>query len=177
MTRLALLFALVVLSAPAFAHAQAGGGGAPPAGGVRFGGGPVDPAAFRQKQLDTIKEKMAATDDEWNALSAKIEKVIDAKRDASTGAGMSMTSAVGRGAVVQSTGGGNIGSEPGKAMQELRKSLEDKDASDEELAKKLAAMREARDKARQALADAQKELQSSCNKRQEVVLVTLGILE
>ena len=173
--------ALFCLLLPTIALAQPAAGAAPAAppagGGMRAGAGPVDPAQFRQKQLDNIREKLGATDEEWNALSPKVEKVVDAKREASTGAGMSFGSAVGRGAVFRSTGGSDIGTVPGKAMQELRASLEQKEASDDEIKKKLTAMREAREKARADLAAVQKELQQSCTPRQEATLVTLGILE
>ena len=183
MSRLAILSVWIgVLAISATVLAQAGPGGGGGGGGpVRIMGGPPNPAQFRQQQLDTIREKLALSDDEWNTLSPKIEKVMDAQRNAGTGAGMSFTrnfgGPKGNGQVVSSTGGGNMDTPAGKIMQELRKALEDPDAPADGVAKKLAAMREARDKARAELDAARKELKDSITPRQEAILVTLGVLE
>ena len=166
-----------VLMSPLIVLAQAGGVAPAPAPGVRAGAGAVDPAQFRQKMLDTIKDKLEATDEQWEALSPKIEKVLDAKRNAGTGAGMSWSSATPGGRAMTSTGGGNVETAPGKAMQEVRAAIDDKDTPAEEITKKLAVMREARDKARAELDAAQKELKAACTPRQEAILVTLGQLE
>src|SRR4051812_1200813 len=45
-------------------------------GGVGVPGGPQ----HRQKQLEAIKEQIEAADDEWKALSPKVEKVLAAKQ-------------------------------------------------------------------------------------------------
>src|SRR5689334_16497116 len=44
-----------------------------------------DPAAFRERMMNGIKERMAATDDEWKVLQPKIEKVMTAQRNARGG--------------------------------------------------------------------------------------------
>jgi Spy/CpxP family protein refolding chaperone len=182
MTRSSVAFILVLGFITALAVAQA----APPAGGAGKGGqpgagqagaGPGNPAQFQQQMLDMIKEKLEATDEEWSALSPKIDKVMEAQRNARTGAGMTVTRNSANGQSARSTGGGNVNTPPGKAMQEVRTTLDDKDASPEEITRKLAAMREARDKARADLADTQKALKEKLTPRQEAVLVTLGILD
>ena len=64
-----------------------------------------------------------------------------------------------------------------KASAELRTALENKDTAADEIAKKLASLREARDKARADLLATQKELKEVLTQRQEAVLVTMGMLE
>ena len=64
-----------------------------------------------------------------------------------------------------------------KASADLSTALENKDTPAEDIAKKLAALREARDKARADLVAVQKELKDVLTQRQEAVLVTMGMLE
>ncbi len=52
-----------------------------------------------------------------------------------------------------------------------------RDATAEEINAKLTAYREARDKARQTLAAAQKDLKDVLSQRQEAVLVSMGMLD
>jgi len=135
-------------------------------------GGNFDPAQFRERMMNNIKEQLGASDDEWKVLSPKIEKLMTAQRDARVGFG--------------GLGGGNR--RPGgqdtqpttpvaKASTDLRTALENKDTPAPELAAKLTALREARDKARAELTGAQKELKEILTQRQEAVLVTMGMLE
>ena len=65
----------------------------------------------------------------------------------------------------------------GKAMQNVRDAVADKDASDEALATKMAAVREARKKARAEYEAAEKELIAAVTPRQQAVLMTLGVVE
>jgi hypothetical protein len=175
---LAVLAGLVLI--PTLALTQdAGQNGGRRRGG---GGGNFDPAAFRERQLNNIKEQMGATDQEWNALKPKVEKVMDAQRDAF----VRMGGMGGRGA-----GGGPGGGGPGagggaanqpeskvaQAQADLRKVLDNKDAGAPEIDKALKAFRDARDKARADLKAAQKDLQVSVNKKQEAALVLSGLLD
>ena len=59
----------------------------------------------------------------------------------------------------------------------MRTTLDDKNAAPETIAKKLAGLREAREKARKDVADAQKDLKEILTQRQEAVLVINGMLE
>jgi hypothetical protein len=65
----------------------------------------------------------------------------------------------------------------GKAQADLRAALDDKSTSPEEINKRLAALREAREKARADRTAAQKELKEVLSARQEAVLVSMGMLE
>jgi hypothetical protein len=178
----ALMFALMLVCTAGSAFAQAGGGGAGGAGGAGGGGrgnrgnrgGNFDPAAFRQQQMDRIKTQLGASDDEWKALEPKVEKVMTAQRDSRGG-----RFGGGRGG----RGGNNANATPAnetaiaKAAADLRTALDNKDTAADEIQKKLAAYREARDASRKALADAQKELKELLTARQEAVMVQMGMLE
>ena len=148
------------------------------------GRGNFDPAQFRERQMNRIKEQLGATDDEWKAIEPKVDKVMNAQREARGGFGFGGGGGGGGGrGGGGGGGGGNAGTPPapttalGKASLELRTTLEDKNAAPETIAKKLAAVREAREKGRKDVADAQKELKEILTQRQEAVLVINGMLE
>jgi len=144
----------------------AGGGGA----GAAFS------QTHRQEMLDALKEKLEMSDDDFKALSPKIEKALDAKQKMSTGAGMNWSSMNG-GKLVYKVSEAKVDSEPGKAMQDVREAVADKEMSNEEVAKKIAAVREAREKTKADFEAAQKELSDALTPRQQAVLMTLGVIE
>jgi hypothetical protein len=126
--------------------------------------------------MNNIKERLGASDDEWKVISPKVEKVMTAQRDARGGGGFGFGGRGGR------RGGGGGGdqqptTETGKASADLQAALENKDTPADEIAKKLAAFREARDKGRAALQASQKELKEILTQRQEAVMVSMGMLE
>ena len=145
------------LVAPSFARAQ----------------NQFDPAQFRERMMNNIKERLGASDDEWKVISPKVEKVMTAQRDARGGGGFGFGGRGRRG------GGGDQQptTEAGKASADLQTALENKDTPADEIAKKLAAFREARDKGRAQLQAAQKELKEILTQRQEAVMVSMGMLE
>lgn len=142
-----------------------------------------DPAQFRERMMNNIKERLGATDDEWKVISPKVEKVMTAQRDARGGGGG--FGGFGGGGRRGGGGGGGGGgaadqqptTETGKASADLRTALENKDTPADDIAKKLAAYREARDKGRAQLQASQKELKEILTQRQEAVMVSMGMLE
>jgi hypothetical protein len=170
MTRRVLVMMVVgcALVAPSFARAQDNTNN-----NNQNRRGNFDPAQMRERFMNSIKEQLKADDDEWKVLSPKIEKLMTAQRDARAGAG-----GFGR---RPGGGGGNADNQPttpvAKASADLRTALDNKDTAAEDIAKKLAALREARDKARADLTAVQKELKEVLTQRQEAVLVTMGMLE
>ena len=158
----ALLIALVAI--PAMAQPQPGGA---PGGGP--GGGRFDPAQFRQRMMDRIKETLGSSDDEFKALEPKIDQVMTAQRDA-RGFGMGRRGPGGGGDTAPTT-------PVQERTKELQDALDNKDTKPEDLKAKLAALREARVKARDNLVKAQKELSELLTQRQEAGLVMMGILE
>jgi len=147
---------------------------------------------FRQQMSDRMKQALGATDEEWKVLQPRIEKVQTLSRQ-TRGGGMGFLFSGRR-------GGGPGGdkregdkregdnrdanrpddrpqSEVEKKVEGLQKVLENKDAKPEEIKASLAALREARAKARLDLEAAQKELREIITLRQEGQLVSMGILE
>lgn len=129
-----------------------------------------DPAEFRQRMEQRMKEQLGVNDEEWKVLQPKLEKIMTLRRDSMSG-GMGMVFGGGRRDESQQRSGAQ------QASGELRKTLENKDATPEEIASKLKSLREAREKSKAELTAAQKELKELLTQRQEAIFVTMGILE
>ena len=150
-------------------------------GGQGGQGGNFDPAQMRANFLQRIKEQLGATDEEFAALQPKLEKLMTAQRDARAGG-------FGRGGGRRGGGqGGNTDNQNATAQQnqsavakaqaDLRTVLDNKDSKPDEIKSKLAALRDAREKAKADVASAQKELRELLTQRQEAVLVNMGFLD
>lgn len=126
-----------------------------------------DPKEFRAQMEKHMKEMMGVTDEEWQAIQPRLEKVLKASRQIQGG----MFARHGR------AGAGQEESPVAKAAQEMRKALENKDTSADVIKEKLAALRAAKEKAKAALVAAQKELRELLTQRQEAVLVSVGLLD
>lgn len=180
---------LCVLAAPAIVKAQPApdnGGGNNNGGdqnrrnrgGGGGGGNNFDPSQFRQRMMDNLKEQMDAKDDEWKVIEPKLSKVMEltfANRMRGFGG-------FNRGGGNNDRGGnnrfgGNTDSPVGKATQDLREALDNKDSSADDIAKKLTALRDAREKSHADLVAAQKDLKDVLTQRQEAVLVMAGQLD
>jgi hypothetical protein len=81
-------------------------------------------------------------------------------------------------------GGARFGGDPNaqpsavqQAQRDLATTLENKDAKPDEIKAKLAALRDAREKAKKDLTAAQGELKELLTQRQEAVMVMMGFLE
>lgn len=180
-TLLRIVLLTMAAASPAFAQVQGPGGP----------GGPPDFAQMRQRFLDRMKEMLGATDDEWKTLQPKIEKVQQLQRESSGMRGMFMMFGPGPGGPPPGGPGGPGGPPPGgpgfggdqppspvmQKMQDLRTTLDNKDAKPEEIKAKLQALRDARAQAKADLTKAQDDLRDLLTTRQESVLVMMGILE
>ena len=153
----------------------------------RRGGGqgqPMDPEQARARMMDNLKERLGASDEEWQALQPKVEGVLAAQMNARTGAMMGM--AMGRGGPGGGPGGG-AGRGPGgpegeptalmTAGRELRELLQDEAAGNDAIKEKLEAFRGARKQSETELDAARAELQGLVTLRQEALLVAMGLLE
>jgi hypothetical protein len=183
------LFALVLMacmSTSAFAQAAggAGGRGGNNAGGRQRGGnnngGNFDPAAMRERYLTQLKEQLGSPDEEWKLLQPKLDKVLTVQRETRTnrgGFGGGRTRGGNQDANATPAAPAQPQSAVATASDDLRKAVADKGTSAEDLAKKITALREAKEKAKNDLAAAQKELRELLSARQEAVLITNGILD
>ena len=162
--RYVILALLALLTVVAFilnvAPAQERGGG----------WGPRSPEEMRQRFVDRVKESLSPTDEEWAKLEPAIVKVVGLVMEPGVAGGMRMW-------------GRRGGAEPSEGDSEVQtaaaavQSAVDSGAAAEEVAAKLAAYREVRDKARAELAAAREELKALVNETQEAVLVLGGILD
>ena len=161
-------------------------------GGGRRGQGGGDPAQFRQRMDDRMKQALGATDEEWAVLKPKVDKVTAAQRQSGGGRGAGFGGPGGGGRRGGGPGGGgDANGQPGGAgggarpqddspvavkSRELRQAME-ANASPEELKTKMAALRDARVKARQQLEQARAELKELLTAKQEAALLMMGVLE
>lgn len=170
---LAVAFFLVI--APHSAFAQAAGGQNNGGRANRQRGANADPAQQRERALTRVKEQLGATDDEWKVLQPKIDVLMTAQADVRAGVRGGRGNRGGQNA--QPAAAPANESAVAKAMTELRAAVADKSTPPEELAKKLTALHEAKDKALAARTAAQKDLKDLLTARQEAILVQSGMLE
>jgi hypothetical protein len=155
-------------------------------------GGPPDQDQMRQMMMDRVQREMGASDDEFQALQSKIEKVIQLKRDADVrpmrpggGGGPDGQGGPGgdQGGLVGPQGNGNDGpprpsaSAVQAAADALHTTMTDKNSTPDDVKAKVDALRQAKTKAKADLLVAQHDLQKSVTPRQEAALVELGLLE
>ncbi len=126
-----------------------------------------------------MKEQLGATDAEWKTLGPRVMKVDQLNRQ---------ISGTGRGGMFGGGRRGPQGEQPGagqgaemtaveKATQQLRTTLDNTAATPDQIKKDLAALRAAKEKAKQELVVAQQDLRKTVNVRQEAQLVLMGLLD
>lgn len=171
---MALCLGLAAASA-AFGQAGGGQGGGPGGGG---GGRNFDPAQWRQRMEERMKEQLGVNDEEWKVLQPKVEKVQQLQMQSRGGGGFGGR---GRGGPGGGGGPGGDANQPQSPVQQasadLRSVLDNKDSTPEQIKVKLDAYRAARTKAREELTAAQAELKDLLSARQEAALVSMGMLE
>ncbi|MBP7934375.1 MAG: hypothetical protein KA354_06970 [Phycisphaerae bacterium] len=179
-----MVFSLALAQDPGRGGPGPGAGAAPgPGQPPAFGG--FDPAQWRERMSKMMQDQLGASDDEWKVLYPKIEKVQTTQRESFGGFGMmgfGRRPGGGPGGPGGGPGGpGGMGnqqlSKVAQAQTDLRALLDKKDAGATDIAGKLAAYREAREKARTEVQAAQKSLKELVTQRQEAVLVLMGVLE
>jgi hypothetical protein len=197
--KLGVLACVLALMAAGLSIAQqAGGQGGGRRGGFGGpGGGPggnFDPAQFRQRMAERMKEQLGADDQAGKVIEPRLMKVMELNRQTQAGGRGGMMAMFGamRG---QRGGPGGPGGDQGgpqgmrgrgpqgeptaveKAMAQLRTTLQNQSASADEIKTALTNVRAAREKARQELAVAQQDLKKILTVRQEAILVEMGQLD
>jgi len=122
-----------------------------------------------------IREALSVSDPEWDALAPKMDRARALARE------------IRRSRMRTLSGSGGERREPGQdqggpsaaeaAAAELSSVLEDADATPEQIAEKMAALRRAREQARQELQQARQELREGLDPRREAALALMGILD
>jgi hypothetical protein len=167
---------MIGMSGSAFAQAQGGNQRGGQNGGRQRGN--FDPAQMRERYMNQIKEQLASPDDEWKLIQPKLEKVLTAQRETRSSRGFGNRGGRTRGGNNGDNQNNNQPQSPvAQASEDLRKAVEDKSTPPEELTKKIATLREAREKAKADLAAAQKDLRELLSARQEATLISNGILD
>jgi len=158
---------------------------AQPNGGGGFGGGGprnFDPAQFRQRMMDGIKEALEVTsDDEWKVLEPRVQKIMDTRMQmGGPGMGRFMMGRRNRGGdnppgdQGPQRRGGMFGT-PSQEEEALQKAIESK-ASKAEMKAALEKFVASR-KAKQAeLEKAQASLRELLTPRQEAIATLYGLL-
>ena len=141
---------------------------------------------YRQQAAQRMKQDLGASDEEWQVIQPRLDKVSTLSRDLRAGGTMfGRDGRSGRGPGGDRGPGDNRppgGSDrPQSDVQqkqaELQKVVQNKDATADQINAALAAYRQARAKAKADLEKAQKELQEVLTVRQEALLVSRGTLE
>ena len=141
-----------------------------------------DPEEMRQRMMDNLRERLGASDEDWQALEPKIQAVLESQQQARAG-GMGMGAMMGRRGGGQGGGPGGPGggeqdqSELGVAARDLRTALEDEATEGAVIAQRLEAFRAARGKAEESLKAAREDLKGLVTPRQEAMLVMMSLLE
>jgi hypothetical protein len=128
---------------------------------------------MQQGMMDDLKKQLACTDEEFAAMRPSLQKVVDTMRTL----GMGMGRGSRRGGFGGPPPANGLPSEIQQAKDDLHTALEDTGASPTLIKAKLDALRLAKEKANQELAQARNTLKSLLTIRQESVLVSNGILE
>jgi hypothetical protein len=153
--------------------------------------GNFDPEQMRQRMMERAREQLGVTnDDEWKIVSERLEKVMTARRDASSGfggfgrgpggggrrgGGDNATAGGGNGGNGGGRRGGFFGEEPQEA-KDLRAAIEAKAPADE-IKAKLDKYRAYKKSKEADLAKAQEKLKEVLNARQEASAVLAGYLQ
>ena len=169
-TRIILSTALALVVWAPLALAQAPGGGGGGGRGGRGGGRRGwDPAQMQERMLQTYKEQLKVSDEEWTVLKPLVQAVAQKQWEQR----MSRFRGMGR----RGRGGGGEGEDNSPAeVKALREALEKEDTPATEIQAKLKALRDA-NKAREAeLEKVREELRQVLTVRQEAQLVLMGVL-
>lgn len=172
----------------------------------RRGGANFNPQRMQQMFMNRIKETLGVSEEGWKTLQPKLEKVMTLSRETGSQggrmgfgpggmnrrggpggqggnapAGAPAADAKGQPQGGQTTAAAGQAQPPAsetvKATQALQTALEDELTADDEIKTDLGALRDARKKAKEQLAEAQADLLKGLTPRQEAQLVLMGILE
>jgi hypothetical protein len=136
---------------------------------------------YMDRDTQQIREQLGVTDEEWAVIQPRIQKVRDAEQAAGVGQ-LNQLGRLARGRPGQA--GININALLGikdstvqQRQAELQKAIEDPNSTEAAIKQRLDAVREAKVRAMQVLAQARKDLIEILTMRQEAVLFQMGILE
>jgi hypothetical protein len=171
--------ALVICTAAPTAWAQNEGGGG---GGGRRGN--FDPAEFQQRMMENVRDHLSITnDDEWKIVEARVQKVMEARRDAGPPGLGRMFGRRGPGgpggdngnADRPRRGGGFFGGPPMPELEALNNAVDNK-APTEQVKAAMERYRAARKAKEAALEKAQADLRQILTVKQEAAALSMGLV-
>ena len=142
----------------------------------------IDPSIVRRaamgRWMERLRKQLGSTDEEWKVLAPRIENLLGAQQEARAGT---------RGVRPGAGGGGRFGNfmtarpaEPSDlelAAEAVRMAARDPDVPDRDTILALREYRKARDKARERLAAAERDVRELLTQRQEAILLMIGLVE
>jgi hypothetical protein len=141
----------------------------------RPGRGNFDPAQFRQRMMDRYKEDLQVSNDaEWKVIEARIDKVLEARRDIGFGGFGGRGGRGGRGGGPGGPGGAG-GPQADPDVTALREAI-DSNAPADQIKAKLAKVQAARKAKEEKLEAAQADLRKVLSVRQEAAAYLAGLL-
>lgn len=165
--------------------AQRPGDRGPGGGGRRF-----DPERMRERMMDRLREYMDASEQEWQVLGPRVEKVMTLSRQLSSGGGRMamMMFRGGPGGRRGGPGGDRRGPDRDdgpdrdltpvqQATRQLQEAVQSESPNADEIQKRLTALRRAKEEVKQQLDKAQEDLRQLLTPTQEAKLVLLGMMD
>lgn len=127
----------------------------------------------------SLQQMLGSTDEEWTVIGPMVLKVYSLVSSQSSG--VQTRSIIGRsGNQGSQMRGGNRSSSSSTedvALEELRTLLESEETTNTQLKNKISEIRNEREKSRQDLVKARKELRELLTLKQEATLISVGLLE
>jgi len=156
-----------------------GPGGAPGdnQGGQRRQRGNFDPAQMQQRMMERIQEELSFTNTpEWDAVKPLVQKVMDARREASFGGMGRMFGGRNRGGDQGGPGGrGGMFGQPSPEQEALQKAIDD-NAPAAQIKDLLAKYKAAQQVKQAKLEAAQADLKKVLTQKQEAQAFLLGLV-
>jgi hypothetical protein len=138
---------------------------------------PRDREAMAARMSERMREQLGVTSEEWEVLQPKVQRVTEAQMATRGGGG----GWAGRGAGGPGGPAGQGAQGPqnavARASADLRLTLQNENASADEISQKITALRAARRQAEAELTTARQELRELLTQRQEAQLVMMGLLD
>jgi len=127
----------------------------------------------------SLKQMLGSTDEEWSVIGPMVLKVYSLVSSQSSG--VQIRSIMGRsgnqGSQMRGVNRPSFSSTEDVALEELKSLLESEETTNTQLKNKVSEIRNAREKSRQDLVKARKELREILTLKQEATLISVGLLE
>ena len=132
--------------------------------GRQEGPGGFDPAAMTERMLEQTRENLGSSDEEWTAIKPLVSNLLETRMKT-------------RMEIFQRGRRGGDAPAQSPEVEALQKSLENKEASADDIKQKLTALRDLRKKNEEALQKSRENLRKVLTARQEAALVLQGLLD